>query len=210
MLLCPACIEKEELFEDNMPARIKTIEYDSANPMLNANEKLKRAKEIDNTVQTRSDVFNAETVSIAEIESAIGLDESIPREQKYFKLGEFVTERINKFKKSIFEKQSELVDEVNRLNANQIYLNDLKNKLSVEEREKLKLKDINYKPQPASKPKVSRQVIKKFDKADLKKWALVAGMPESVVQTICIQKNYTPEQASNYLMGIMTPIQETE
>jgi len=195
MLLCPECVAKEDAIEDALPSLVVYDDDKTIRVMMSANDKLIQAKEIDSSVQTRSDIFNAETVSIIELRDAIDADDTITN--KHFKLGEIVMERMNGYKKAIFEMNEEMVALANKQIANQIYLNELSNKLRLEEREQLKLKDINYKPNPVKVTKPSSaSKVRKFDKAELKKWASIAKMPESVIQMLCLAKNLTPEQAA--------------
>ena len=190
ILLCPTCINKEEkarMSPEQQQARVnKTIED---------------SKKQDMSVQLRSDIFNAQTTSIIELKTAIDGDSSI--ENKHFKLAEVLTDRLNHFKKVIFELNEEMVGKSNEQRAIQVYLNDLSNKLRVEEREKIKLADISYQPNPAKISKPRGVTVRKYDKTEIRKFALQAGVPESVLQMVCVAKNMTPEQAFNQLKKAM-------
>lgn len=186
MLLCNDCIAREEsirLSPESQQARVTSL-----------NDVIKT----DQSIKLRSDIFNAETVSIVAIKDIIDKDESIVN--KHFKLAEVITTRLNLFKKAIFEKSEELVELNNKQQAIQSYLNDLANKLRIDEREKIKLQDIEYKPisTKVTKPRTS-VTPKKFDKSEIRKYAVLANVPESVLQMVCIAKNMTPEQAMNSL-----------
>lgn len=200
MLMCSSCLTKQKELqaasESQAEARVLDYRNDSTT-------RLAEAKAIDLSIQVKSDVFNAETVSIIELKEIIDSNIEIPEEQKNFELAKVLTDRINGFKKAIFELNSEVIDKVTSQRAIQTYLNDLSNKLRSEEREKLKLADINYKPLPqkVSKPRESK--VRKFDKTEIRKYALIAGVPESVIQMVCIAKNMTPEMAANTLKGNM-------
>lgn len=187
MLLCPSCIRKEVQTRTS-PNEVNKVIEDS--------------KRQDTSIQLRSDIFNAQTTSIIELKQAIDSDSTI--ENKHFTLASVLTDRLNHFKKVIFELNQEMVDRSNEQRAIQVYLNDLSNKLRVEEREKIKLADISYQPNPIkiSKPRASGP-SKKFDKTEIRKYALEVGVPESVLQMVCVAKNLTPEQAKDSLKKAM-------
>lgn len=190
MLMCPECVIKEKRLEAESIAgaedRVKTV--------------LERAQSIDYSIKIREDIFNAETVSIAEIKSAIDTDSTI--ENKRFELAKRLTERYQHFSKVIFDKQQEIDADNTKQRAVQSYLNQLANQLRTEEREKLKLHDINYKPVDKT-PKVSKVTTKKgFDKFELVKWANSVDIPLAAFQMVCVAKNMTPEQAAEHFRKI--------
>ncbi len=84
-------------------------------------------------------------------------------------------------------------------------MNTLANTLKAEERAKLKLNDVSYQPKPVKPLKhgVNKKPPNaKLDKVELKKYALELsqfGISESVLQMVCVSKNYTPEQAAGHL-----------
>ncbi len=88
-----------------------------------------------------------------------------------------------------------MVEKSNKQKADQTYLNDLANKLRVAEREAIHLADINYQPSTnkVTKPR-ERSIQLKFDKNEVKRVAQATRLPEHIVQTICVQKNWTPQQ----------------
>lgn len=191
MLMCQTCIEKDKnhMSSENQASRLSQF-------------KLETAKQIDNSIKLRSDIFNAETVSIVELKRLIDDDQSILN--KHFHLAQLVTDRMNGYKKAIFEKNEELVELSNKQQSTQVYLNELSNKLRLDEREQLKLKDINYKPNPTKISKPKGQTVRRFDKTEIRKYALLVGVPEAVLQMVCVAKNMTPEQAMHQLKSAMT------
>lgn len=203
MLLCPSCIEKEEAHRMSPEQQQKRVQAIVAN-----------SKTIDSGIQLRTDIFNAQTTSIMELKAAIDADDSITN--KHFHLAEVLTDRLNGFKKAVFELNEQMVNKVSEQRAVMTYLNDLANRLKVAEREKIKLADVSYQPNPAkiSKPRVASPV-KKYDKTEINKhaialntWAIENGhsaIPASVLQMVCIARNMTPEQAANQLkQGMMS------
>lgn len=218
-LLCPSCIRQHEtarmspeaqeqrVKEMNDRSKRDSILHSSIPDAQKALDLIGQSQKIDNSIQTRSDIFNAETVAIVDLKNAIDSDVSVTN--KHFKLAEVLTERRNHFKKVIFDLSAEMVEKSNRQQAIQVYLNELSSKLRVEEREKIKLADINYSPLPVKISKPKGVTVKKFDKSELRKWAMKlnewaiehghTGVPESVLQIVCIQKGMTPEQAFNQM-----------
>lgn len=190
MLMCPECVAKEKALQierkNGEDTRVSSL--------------LERAKTIDYSIQVKEDIFNAETISIAEIKKAIDEDGNIPN--KTYTLAESVLDRINHFQTVIFEKQAEITEEGNKQRAAQSYLNQLVSQLRIEEREKLKLKDLSYKP-TETKTKVKKIETKKgFDKHELVKWANSVDIPLAAFQMVCVAKNMNPEQAAEHFKKI--------
>lgn len=199
ILMCQECHTKEILAMANIEktADKRVAEMNDAR-MLNS---LARAIEIDSSIQLRTDIFNAQTMAIVDVKNAIDADETI--ENKNYKLAEFVTNRLNHLKGVIFELDEKRVAVNNEQKAIQVYLNQLVNKLSTEERDKLKLQDIEYKPSEVKIKKPAAPKVKKFDKTEIRRFALELstelGFPvaDSLLQSICVAKNLTAEQAAN-------------
>lgn len=163
-------------------------------PAIGLNEVLKQSREVDNRVEVRTDLFNAETVSIQDLKKAIDTDESITN--KPFALATELHTRYTQFKKIIFELNEEIVEATNKQKAIQVYLNQLANQLRQEEREKLKIQDINYKPREIkpSKPRATKKKKVKFDKVELRKYASELGIPEFALQVFCVGKGLSLEE----------------
>lgn len=162
------------------------------------NSVLKESADIDSRIQVRTDIFNAKTVAIKEIADAIQSDDSI--ENKPYHLAEVLTTRFKHLKSVIFEHNQVIVDAGNEQKAIQVYLNTLANSLRAEEREKLKISDINYNPQAAkiAKPKPIKTTGTKkikFDKAALHKAAVELGIGEFTIQMVASQKGCSIEEA---------------
>lgn len=196
MLMCPDCWTKEQAAQlANTTPEAQQGRVDSLNAAIEAS----RAQ--DNTVEVRTDIFNAATVAIAELKLAIDADPAITN--KPFTLAQELSTRFEHFKAVIFAKNQEIIEAANQQKAIQVYLNNMANTLRQEEREKLKLADINYKP---SAPKIARtpkpvkvNTAKKLDKGEVRKYAAELGIPEYTIQMLCVSKNMTPEQAAGLL-----------
>lgn len=190
MLMCPECVAKEKILQNdskqNEDKRLTNL--------------LDRSRTVDYSIQVKEDIFNSETISITEIKKFIDSDENIAN--KAYILAERIMDRINHFQKVIFDKQAEITEESNKQRAAQSYLNQLVTQLRVEEREKLKLKDINYRPSE-TKTKVKKIETKKgFDKHELVKWANSVDIPLAAFQMVCVAKNMNPEQAAEHFKKI--------
>lgn len=198
MLMCKDCWEKEQ----NLQKINNTPEAQQGRiDVLNAAIEASRAQ--DATIEVRTDIFNAATVAIQELKQAIDGDPNITN--KPFHLATELKERFEHFQSVIFAKNQEIIEAANQQKAIQAYLNNLANQLRAEEREKLKLQDINYKPgsPKAIKDKPVRTIktssSKKLDKAELRKYAAELGISEFTIQMICVSKGITPEAAANIL-----------
>lgn len=186
MLMCPDCVAKE-----------KAAWAESQKPE-NIQKRLNEIRVIDNTIQVHTDIFNAETVAIEEIRKLIEADSSI--ENKHFKLAEIITERYKQFSRVIFDKQNEISVLNTKQKAIQARLNDLAIKLRSDERERLKLQDLQYKPTAPAKPKPIKTNGKvKYDNAELMKYAQEANLPMAALQMICVQKNMSPKDAAEFM-----------
>jgi len=196
MLMCPECLAKQKELQAQSEAQAETRVLDYQKDV---QQRLEQAKNIDNSIQTKSDIFNAQTVAIVELKKLIDEDLTIEDSQKNFRLASILTDRMNGLKKAIFDLNTEVIDKTNAQNAIQVYINNLSNKLRTDEREKIKLADINYQPNPIKVSKPRAPKVPKFDKVELNRWAQYVGVPASVIQMICVSKNITPEQAAHQL-----------
>src|SRR3982751_3482361 len=163
---------------------------------------LAQSKSIDDGIQVRTDLFNAATVAIVEIKNAIDADESITN--KPYALAETLKVRFEHFKNVVFELNQQLAEAGNQQKAIQVYLNNLANTLRAEEREKLKIADINYKPNQiklhtVKTIKTTGTTVKKATKADIKKAATELGIPEFTLASFVIMNGGNLEVAVNRL-----------
>lgn len=209
---CDSCWAKEvESTKIHMSPEAQQARVDAYNARVNAdlaaragnqaiipiNTVLKESREIDSAIQVRTDLFNAATKTINELKAAIDADENITN--KPYALAEVLKERFDHFKAVVFETNQILVDASNNQRAIQTYLNTLANQLRAEERERLKIADINYKPAPPKTPKEKKigttSTKKKLDKAALKKYAMELGIAEFTLQALCVSQGISAEDA---------------
>lgn len=198
MLLCNDCLQKElDAFnehqsEEKQQERVNTY-----------NELVGKSREIDAAVQIRSDIFNAHTVAIINLKAEIDNNPEI--ENKNFYLASELDTRYKHLKDVIFGHNQAILDATNEQKSIQTYLNNLANQLRAEEREKLKLSDISYKPATIKplKPKQIKTV--KLDKVMLRKYAheltleLGQPVPEYMLQILVTSRGLSVEDAANVL-----------
>lgn len=196
---CDSCFELEQKLQaDNMTPEKQQERIDEVNSF---NLALQKAREIDNGIQVRSDLFNAATVAIIDLKKSIDSDESI--ENKPYALAEELKRRFEHYKDVVFELNAKIMEAGNQQKAIQVYLNNLANQLRTEEREKLKLADMNYKPTPPKQVKTreisttgTRAKRVKFDKVELRKYASELGVSEFTLQMVVTQKGCTVHEAA--------------
>jgi hypothetical protein len=136
------------------------------------------------------------------------IDENPEIVNKPYALAEELTNMHKKFTDSISEHNEAIQVENSKQKAIQVYLNNMANSLRVEEREKLKIADINYKPQAVkpSKPKpISTTGTKKstkLDKNELNKFAAELGVSAFTLQQIVVARNCSVADAAIYLRNL--------
>jgi hypothetical protein len=191
----------------NMDARLQ-----AHNAITNPYNKLiGEARKIDDQLHLSSDIFTAKTVPIEELRKAIWANTEIPQDKKFF---EFVAEckrHINKLQTVIFDLDKQKIEAYSEQKAWHVAMNDYANKLRHDEREALKIQDITYDvkmPKPVT-PRAIKLSSKRPSKIELRKAVndlnqeLVGtgkdGFAESTVDLLIISKNWTLEQAINFL-----------
>lgn len=201
MLLCMDCqaAEKKAVMENQSPEK-QDERARLHNEKLN-NHTIERAREIDRTIKVSTDFFNAETVATVDVFTAIDADQSITN--KLFAKAQFLKERVQHFHKVKTEARAILENANSRQSAIQTQLNELANKLRADEREKLKLSDLNYQPitpkQIKERIKKINKPTKKYDKASVREAAAKYKVPVDAVQMICVARNMTADEAGQML-----------
>lgn len=174
MLMCKDCQDKEsKAYAESMKPE------NQQKRVAEHNLALESARKVDASIAVRTDLFNSATVAIVDLCKLIDDDATIEN-KPYAKALELKT-RFDKFQAVIFKANEEIVEANNNQKAIQVYLNQLANTLRAEEREKLKISDINYRPttvKPVSPPKIKP---KKLDKTLVRKAAAELGITEFVL-----------------------------
>lgn len=208
VLMCVDCQDKEKKAQEDLAAGADA-RVEESRQNADARAKITKAQQIDHSIQIIQDIFNAETVAIVDIRNVIDADESIP--EKHFALAKSLEDRHTHFQDVINAARDTIKEAESKQRAIQQYYNELANKLRVEEREKIKLRDVNYKPLEKKIAKPKAPSIKKFDKAELIRTANAINkefpqVPINLImpnlQTLVISKNMTLEAASNVLKGM--------
>lgn len=198
MLMCDECWAKEQAAQlaNNTPEK-------QAERVNQLNAAIETARQQDASIQVRTDIFNAATVAIQELKQAIEADTTI--QNKPYHLASELKTRFEHFRAVIFNLDEQKIEAANQQKAIQVYLNNMANQLRAEEREKLKIADINYQPSSPTKiktqgpPKIKTRSAGKLDKAELRKYAAELGIPEYTIQMLCVSKGITPETAAGLL-----------
>jgi hypothetical protein len=151
----------------------------------------------DAKIEVRTDLFNAATESIVNLKKMI--DENAEITNKPYQLAKELLDRFNHFKQVVFDLNQQLVEANNEQKAIQVYLNQMANSLRAEEREQLKIQDINYKPNPVKEPKVksikTASSTKKLDKKLVAQYARELGVNEFTLQMVIVQMGGDIEKA---------------
>lgn len=202
---CKSCKETEEKAQKEVEAGAeeRVREVNNRAKEINKMHTLERQLEVDTTIEVASDIFNAKTVAIVEIEQAIADDKSI--ENKQFELAKRLKTRFETLTTAIFERNKQNLEDSSEQRAIQTRLNTLANNLREKEREELRLKDLTYKPEPpkkAAKPK--KKPGPKFNKAEIREQAAKIGVDEYTLQMICVSKNLQPKEAAEELQKMVS------
>lgn len=104
-------------------------------------------------VQTKSDIFKADTVDMMQVRAAIENDANIPADQKEFAYTKYCHDQMQSFQRAAFEQRQTLLQTEEKARNWQIEVQTLIGKLRPEHREHFKSLNINYQPTPVAKPK---------------------------------------------------------
>jgi hypothetical protein len=195
MWMCPDCLESEKRLvaesqkPENQQARVNAV-----------NSLMQQSKQIDSSIQVKTDLFNAATVASVELKAAIDHDESIAADQKQYAYANACLERFQHFQKIVFDQRQELLETENKMRMWQTQVQQAAATLRAELREKFKQFDVNYQPAAPKTPKpAAPKTGKKFQKEDVRKYSAQYKVPEAAVQMLVVAKNMTPEAAAKHL-----------
>ena len=173
MLLCPSCIRKE---------------YETAKQI--TEERVKAHEQI----KSSSDYFNANIPAIVDIKSTIDNDPNIVNKADAIAVA--VKNRLTHLQETLLSKHKEVTELEHEKRETLVYLNHMLKEISVTKQAELGLTNITYKPVVKAPKKASAPSTKKYDKAELKKVALMYGIDEVILQTIVVRKQMTIEEAA--------------
>ncbi len=221
--MCNNCWEKEKALQaENMSPENQQARVDAANKVSATKQMetdiVRLSSQIDNSIVVSSDIFNAKTTAILDLKAAIDNDDSV--QNKPYKLAETLKTRFEHLTSVIFGAGETIKDANNEQKAIQQFLNGLANSLRSEEREKLRLQDIKYQPQPVKSPTVKTVKTtgtraskvpahrQKLDKEAIKKYASELGVPEFHIQQICVSQGVIPEKAADIVRAMLQKMRE--
>jgi len=129
------------------------------------------------------------------------IDSNPSIENKPYFLANELIEQFRHNKQVIFEANETIIKANNEQKAIQVYLNNLANSLRQEEREKLKISDINYKPTEAKPIRVKAPSTgrTKLDLTALKKAASELGVSLIFIQQLIISKGISIDEARDVI-----------
>jgi len=199
--MCPDCYNKEKSLTQLSEATANDrLEAEKARGLevIAINSILREARAVDDSIQVSTDIFNAQMVAINDIKAAIEADASITN--KPYALAEELKRHFEHLKAVVFEANKTVMEAGTKQKAIQVYLNTRVNTLKAEERERLKIADINYTPKPVKlitdKPKSIRtKSAKVLDKDALKAAAKQLGVSEFMIQMLVVSKGITIDVA---------------
>lgn len=157
MALCNTCLKKEydlavkqakEHSTDFDKSRINTAVTNPIGAIL-------KSVETDQSLQIKEEFFNLETTSIIELNEACKAADLGP-----YKIAELLQARFQHFKSVLFDIGTAQVNLNSRMRALAVHLNEIATKLTNEEREQLKIRDLNYQPVAIPKKKDSTPKVK--------------------------------------------------
>lgn len=192
ILMCPGCLENEiSGKKEESKQMAQTNPLNSGNPIQRLADMV---RDSDARISSRPEFFNAETMAIEDIRKQLESDNSVLN--KRFELAQIVYQRVVDFEKALFEVNQTRFEMNDRQQANRVYLQSLSQQLTAEEREKVRLKDISY---PVQQPKLQTpkapSTKAKSNKEELREAAAKYGVDTIAIQTVCIARNLTIEQA---------------
>lgn len=202
--MCDSCWAKEAALKaevnkpENVEARVNATRLNPITPI--DSKVIETSRAIDASIQVRTDLFNAATVAIMDIKTAIDADTTITN--KPAKLAETLMDRFNHYKQVVFELNEKIVEAGTQQKAIQVYLNQLANSLRAEEREKYRITDINYKPNAPTVKAVKTITTRKstkLDKVELRKYAAEIGIAEYTLQSFVVSKGVTVAEAADMI-----------
>lgn len=172
---------------------------------------ISKSAALDARIKINTDIFNAETVAIADIKKVIDEDDTITN--KHFRLAQAIETRYKAFAKVVHDRTEEILELETKQRALQTYFNTLGKELREHERAQLRLKDLQYKPKEPTKilkPKKEKLAVKTYDIAEIRAAAEKYGVMANMVQIFCIQRKVTPEEAAVLVKQVMDSIPKKE
>lgn len=195
MLMCEECWRKEQkTHAENITPEKQQERVDLINQRV--------AKNNTQVIEMRTDLFNQATEAIVVVKNRIEVDNTI--ENKKYALAEYLKNHHSQLQSKIFDAQKQIDEMATEQRAVQVYLNNMANQLRKEEREKLKIADINYKPVEVKSVKPREIKTKKVPQKDIKAAALKHQLPEFILTQMVLQGSSLDEAVAKVQKAIST------
>lgn len=198
MLQCMDCIAADAKVDEEKRGLIKGHLAESVQ---SAKEKLEISKQYDQTIRVSPDLFNAKMQSILELKAVIDADDSVPNKDDL--LADTIDARFKHLSKALFEINETTKEYHAEQRAILIYWNELRKRVSEEKRALIKMQDVQYQPVEVKTKTPKAPGIKKPNMAALKKAAAESGFSMVNLQSTCVSRNLTPDEAVKYMMDEM-------
>lgn len=185
---CLECKSKQENAED----KILTAAEDERKAVLARLQK--NGNQFETRLEVQTDIFNAQVISIHDLKLAIDADESVT--DKHFTLAKALSDRFVLLQDLIVGARADILAAETKQRAIQTYYIELSKKLRQEERDKLKLRDLQYKPAEVKTVTPKKVSTKKADKEEAIKVANESGVPLQVLMILALTKNLSYRDAA--------------
>lgn len=153
---------------------------------------MQQIRDENSRLKVSADIFNAKIKSIDALKAEI---DASPDENKNFTLARVLAERFAHLNNLLHEVRVQTTEYETEQRAIQTYYNDLSKKLREEERKKIQLADMTYKPAIVPVKVKKETPKKKYDKTGIAAASQLSGIPEQLIQMVCVARDITPEAA---------------
>lgn len=189
--MCAPCLDRELECQKDLKDPAKQAERLQAHRNLE-NVHLEHIRQENARLKVSTDIFNAKIKSIADLKKEIDSSEI---ENKNFTLAKVLNERYVHLNNLLHEHHGKIAEYENEQRAIQTFYNDFSKQLREEERKKLQLADLTYKPLPVVQKVKKETPKKKYDKTGIAAASMISGIPEQLIQMVCVARDITPEAA---------------
>lgn len=193
MQFCDTCLAKEKDAEKVLAEQAEDRVRESREIVVR--ELTLRKLSPDEVIQSRPDYFNAEAQSHIDLMKEIEADATI--DNKYYAIAQRMKIRLEHLQSKLMEVREHELRLASEERAVHVTLNHLANKLREEEKERLKLQDINYKPsQVVVKPKKEKGPAKpSVSNNELTEKCNAEKVPAAVIKVLMERNKYSIERA---------------
>lgn len=194
--MCSTCKTREL----EMTARSRELDGKSAG----VNDLVERSRQIDQTIQIKTDIFVAKTVAAMELYASIQQSDEIPQDKKEETFTRECMTRFEHLQKVVFEQRQALLENENELRMWQTNGQHSAGKLRADIRAEFKAFDVSYQPivPKTVKPKsdVGTKISKKQQMEEIHKFAVKYEVPESALAMLVQARKMSPESAAKHLV----------